>query len=212
MLMKRIAGILLVLLPFFALAERPLNELPMYGGEYEAQVEENPDLSRDAAKRGWEAYYRNDLDTAIRRFNQAWMYDRENPEVYWGFGLVIGQRALVEKPKVNLEESIRLLQMASARDQKNGRILGDLAYPYTLLGYYREVDGLNAEEAFEKARALFPQAYELDSKYPPIVANWSVFYFYTRDYEAARKKATQAMEMGYRFDPAYLDELESSIK
>jgi len=210
--MKKSAIILLLLLPLFAVAERPMNELPMYGGQHAPTVDRNPAFSKDAAKRGWKAYYQGDIDTAIKRFNQAWMFDRNNPEVYWGFGLVMGQRASQEKPKENLEESIRYLQMAADRDEKNGRILGDLAFSYTLLGHFRQSNGENGKENFEKARELFPTAFKLDSKYPPIVANWSVFYFYTQDYESAQRKANEAIEMGYRFDPAYLKDLEAKSK
>ena len=203
---------LVLLMPIIAMAERPMNELPMYGGQHDPSVERNPDFSKDAAKRGWKAYYEGDLDTAIKRFNQAWMFDRENPEVYWGFGLVMGQRASQGDPKKNLEESIHFLKMAVDKNKKNGRILGDLAFSYTLLGHYLESNGKDGKENFEKARDLFPTAFKLDSKYPPTVANWSVFYFYTQDYAAAKKKADEATKMGYTLSPEYLNDLEKKLK
>ena len=203
---------LALFLPIIAMAERPMNELPMYGGQHDPAVERNPDFSKDAAKRGWKAFYEGDLDTAIKRFNQAWMFDRENPEVYWGFGLLMGQRASQEEPKKNLEESIRFLKMAVDRDKKNGRILGDLGFSYTLLGHYLESNEESGKESFEKARELFPAAFNLDSEYPPIVANWSVFCFYTKDYETAKKKADEATKMGYKLSPEYLQDLENKLR
>jgi tetratricopeptide (TPR) repeat protein len=203
---------LLLLLPIIAMAERPMNEQPMYGGQHDPSVERNPDFSKVAAKRGWKAYYEGDLDTAMKRFNQAWMFDRENPEVYWGFGLVMGQRAFQGEPKKNLEESIRFLKMAFDKDKKNGRILGDLAFSYTLLGHYLVSNGKDGKDNFEKARDLFPKAFKLDPKYPLTVANWSVFYFYTQDYAAAKKKADEATKMGYTFSPEYLKDLEKKLK
>jgi tetratricopeptide (TPR) repeat protein len=208
--MKKNLITLLFILPILAIAERPMNEIPMYGGQHDPSIEKNPDFSKDAAKRGWKAYYQGDLETAIKRFNQAWMFDRENAEVYWGFGLVMGQRSSQEEPEKNLEESVRFLKMAVDRDKKNGRILGDLAFSYTLLGHYLETNGKNEKESFDKARVLFPTAFKLDSKYPPIVANWSVFYFYAQDYDAAKKKADEAVKMGYQFDPEYLKDLKTN--
>lgn len=210
--MKNILIAFQFLWPMLATAERPMNELPMYGGQHDPSVERNPDFSKDAAKRGWKAYYEADIDTAIKRFNQAWTFDRENPEVYWGFGLVMGKRASQEEPKKNLEESIRFLKMAVDRDKKNGRILGDLAFSFTLLGHYLKSDKKDGKENFEKARELFPAAFKLDSEYPPTVANWSVFYFYTQDYNAAKKKAEEAVKMGYKFSPEYLKDLENKLK
>jgi tetratricopeptide (TPR) repeat protein len=210
--MKTTLIALLILLPILAIAERPMNEMPMYGGQHDPSVERNPDFSKNAAKRGWKAYYQGDIATGIKRFNQAWMFDRENAEVYWGFGLVMGQRASQEEPKKNLEESIRFLKMAVDRDKKNGRILADLAFSYTLLGHYLETNEKNGKESFDKARVLFPAAFKLDSKYPPTVANWSVFYFYTQDYDAAKKKADEATKMGYQFNPEYSKDLEDKLK
>jgi tetratricopeptide (TPR) repeat protein len=210
--MKTILPAFLVLMPMLAAAERPINELPMNGGQHDPSVERNIDFSKDAAKRAWRAYSEGDMDTAMKRFNQAWIFDQENPEVYWGFGLVMGQRASQEEPKKNLDESIRLIKMAVDRDKKSGRILGDLAFSYTVLGHYLESDKKDGKENFQKARELFPVAFKLDPAYPPIVANWSVFYFYTHDYKAAKNKADEATKMGYRFSPEYLKDLENKLK
>lgn len=55
----------------------------------------NSDL-RVGAKRaielGWQAFENKDFETAIRRFNQAWLLDPENPAIYWGFALVTHMR------------------------------------------------------------------------------------------------------------------------
>ncbi|MFA5177575.1 MAG: hypothetical protein WC440_05475 [Candidatus Omnitrophota bacterium] len=192
-----------------------MNEIPMYGGQHNPSVQRNPDLSRDAAQRGWKAYYQGDLNTAIKRFNQAWMFDRENYEVYWGFGLIMGRRASQEAPETSLKESIRFLQIANGKNPKNGRIIGDLAFSHTLLGYYYKSEqkkNKEAEEQFEKAGKLFADAFMADPKYPPTVANWSVFYFYTGDFIKAKSKAEDAVKMGYKFSPDYINDLEKHIK
>ena len=204
--MEKIILILLVAWLFNkeAFAERLVNELPMYGEtDLSNNVQEaNRKLiawanrefgdlklaSKDAAQRGWEAYYQEDLDTAIKRFNQAWLFNKDNPEVYWGFGIVMGQRASQEHPEKNLQESIRFLQLAKEKDPKNGRVTGDLAFSHTILGHYyksEEKNDTDAQKHFETAGKLFATAFKADANYPPIVANWSVFYFYTEDYKKA---------------------------
>jgi tetratricopeptide (TPR) repeat protein len=214
-----------------AKAERPVNEEPMYGGTNLSSrvlaanqkltdwaIREFGDLhaaSKDATQRGWKAYYQGDLDTAIKRFNQGWLFDKENPDVYWGFGLVIGQRASKTNPEMNLKESIRFLQMATEKDPNNGRIMGDLAFSHTILGYYYQSEKkymVLAEQHFRNAGELFPKAFRADPKYPPTVANWSVFCFYTGDFPEARNKADQAMAMGYEFEPEYIYGLDRKMK
>ncbi|MBU1567603.1 MAG: hypothetical protein KJ630_18500 [Proteobacteria bacterium] len=210
---------LLPLITFFlfgqlAFAERPINELPMYGGQHNPTVERNPEFSKGATQRGWDAYYKGDFETAIKRFNQGWMFDRENPEVYWGFGLIMGQRASQEDPEQSLKESVRFLQMATQKDAGNGRIMGDLAFSNTILGHYYKSEKTNiklAKEFFDIASDLFVKAFKADPQYPPIVANWSVFYFYTEDFMQARSKADEAIGMGYRFSPEYINDLEKNL-
>ncbi len=207
--------IIFCLLCQLAFAERIMNELPMYGGQHNPTVERNPDLSKDATQRGWKAYYQGDFDTAIKRFNQGWMFDRENPEVYWGFGLIMGQRISQEDPEQSLKESIRFLQMATEKAPGNGRIIGDLAFSNTILGHYYKSEKTNinlANEHFDIASDLFIKAFKADSQYPPIVANWSVYYFYTGDYRKAKSKADEAIRMGYRFSGAYIKDLEENLK
>ena len=48
----------------------------MYGGNHNPTVEENKEASRSAAELGWRYFCKGDVDTAIKRFNQAWMFDR----------------------------------------------------------------------------------------------------------------------------------------
>ena len=76
----------------------PINELPMYGGrektpamrEADAQFVQDSTAdgtSREAASRemaqlGWQYFYRNDFSTAMKRFNQAWLLDPNDPEAY----------------------------------------------------------------------------------------------------------------------------------
>lgn len=198
-----------------ARAERPINELPMYGGKHNPTVERNTEFSRKVTQIGWRAYYNGDFDIAIKRFNQGWMFDKENPEVFWGFGLIAGQRAFQEKPEENFKESIRYLQIAKDKAPNNGRIIGDLAYSHTLLGQFLQVEknsNKSALEHFQIAGSLFLEANKKEPNYPPNIANWSILYFYTKDYEKAKSKADEAAKLGYEFDPNYINDLENKIK
>lgn len=211
----QISLILVFLFCFSARAERPMNELPMYGGQHNPAVERNTKFSHGATQRGWKAYYQGDYDTAIKRFNQGWMFDRDNSEVFWGFGLITGQRAFQEEPEQNFEDSIKYLQIAKDKAPQNGKIIGDLAYSHTLLGQYLQSEKGNKKEAqkhFRTAGSLFVEATTKEPLYPPTSANWSIFYFYTKKFTEAKSKADKAMELGYRFDPSYIKELENHLK
>lgn len=189
--------------------ERPINELPMYGGQHNPKVETNKKNSRSAAELGWKYYYSGDLDTAIKRFNQAWMFDRENVDSLWGFGLIMGQRASKEDTEHNLRESIKYLEMATSRSSKNARILVDLAFSHTILGEFLFSKKKNAKEEFNTARALFEQAEKLEPAYPLVYSNWSVLEFYAGNYSVAKNLLAKSKMLGFKPDPAYERDLKS---
>jgi hypothetical protein len=84
-----------------------VDQLPMYGGMDRSMVPELQKADNDliigvtgafgsrenAAKEfintGFAFYNRNNFGNAMRRFNQAWLLDPKNPEVYWGFSAVL---------------------------------------------------------------------------------------------------------------------------
>ncbi len=91
-------------------AAQPVDQLPMYGG---LDRSSDPSLraadekliadttrhygSREKASaafvgNGFAFYGRDDLANAMRRFNQAWLLDPNNPEIYFGFAAVLHDR------------------------------------------------------------------------------------------------------------------------
>lgn len=194
------------------LSARPINQLPMYGGQHEPSVEINPEFSRDAALHGWKAFYQGDFDTAMMRFNQAWLFDQANAQAYWGFGLVEGKRAGEDKPEMHLKGSIHFLERAHQLEPENGKIIGDLAYSMTLLGRHYQVHGHAHEAYYANALQLYATASELNPEYPPIWATWSVCLFYRGDYAEAKAKADHATSIGYRFGADFIEQLNTQLE
>jgi uncharacterized membrane protein/Flp pilus assembly protein TadD len=193
-------------------AERPINELPMYGGQHNPTVETNKENSKSAAILGWKYYYSGNLDTAIKRFNQAWMLDRENADAFYGFGLIMGQRAIKEETEKNLMESIKFLEKAKALSPQKAKIMVDLAFSHTFLGNYLLSNKKSAQDEFKKARFLFFQAEEIEPTYPLIYSNWSVLEFYDGNYFTAKQLLDNAKRLGAKPDPAYEKDLESKVQ
>ncbi len=162
-----------------AYAKRPMEGLAMYGGEHNPEVEPNKDYSQSAAKLGWDYFYKGEPDIAMKRFNQAWMFDRDSVDALWGFGVVMGARAAQEDPEHHLRESVRFLEMAHSKSSKNDRIMVDLAYSCTLLGSFLNSVQLSAEGSryLAQARKLFEQCEKIDATYPLLYSNWSVLEF-----------------------------------
>lgn len=193
--------------------EYSMNEMPMYGGKHNPTVPENAQMSENAAKMGWQYYYKGDFKTAIKRFNQAWMFNRKSVDAFWGFGLIMGQRALKEDHITNIKASIQYLEKANEYSSaKNYKIIADLAHSYSLLAFILKGEGKLNKDVFEKAEKLFEEAKNINSKYPVAYFNWSVLEFEQGKYAKAKELMNRAKELGFKVNPDYEKELNSKIK
>lgn len=149
--------------------DRPQNELPMFGTPNAESVDKSISKSRLYADLAWKALDSGDSNDAIKRFNQAWLYDKLSAEPYWGFGIVCGKRALEgEDTEKNMLCSVDFLKQALKLSAENPRILVDLATSeYNLAGYF-QTKNKTEEMSIYLSAALkhLKQAQQLDPSYP----------------------------------------------
>ena len=104
---------------------KDINTLPMYGHvkkckeqldsdkDFLAQCEKQFKSRKEAAQfhvdKGWEYFYKNQFETAMKRFNQAWLLDSLNADIYWGYGNILGMKNRDFKQSlVFLEQSLKM--------------------------------------------------------------------------------------------------------
>jgi tetratricopeptide (TPR) repeat protein len=100
-----------------------INKLPMYGNAKKCKQQIDDDnefialceksFTRKAAAehmvmRGWQYLRSNHLDTSMMRFNQAWLLDSLNSEIYWGFGDNLGMQGKYVESLPFFERSLKL--------------------------------------------------------------------------------------------------------
>ena len=100
-----------------------INKLPMFGNVKKCKeqidddktfietCEKSPGRKAYAAHmvvRGWQYLHRGDLDTSTMRFNQAWLLDSLNAEIYWGFGDILGMQKKYTESIPYFEKALRL--------------------------------------------------------------------------------------------------------
>jgi tetratricopeptide (TPR) repeat protein len=119
--------------------ETASNEIPMYGNiPFNAKQKiANENLFNDvvqkcgsrnegaksALKVGWNSLSKNDPKKAMRRFNQAWLLDPDNAEVYYAFGFLVSLQG-------NLDEGITLYNKALKIDPGHAMTLAGIGYTY----------------------------------------------------------------------------------
>lgn len=88
-------------------AKKADNTLPMFGGRdvvktaYQMEVDETfiQSVTKDGMSRekgsqvvvgyAWDFFNKGDLSTAMKRFNQAWLLNPANPDIYKGFAAIL---------------------------------------------------------------------------------------------------------------------------
>jgi Flp pilus assembly protein TadD len=159
-------------LSLLSAAPQDINEIPMYGHvqktkeqiaadtEFIAYMTKSGLSRRDAAmkaaRRGWDYINANDLTTAMRRMNQAWLLDSNVAEIHWGFGTILGRQGA---PMLDV---VVMMKRALSLDSTNGRLWSDVGYTYTNQGSGVRDSAesalwyLGAEEAFARSSKLDP--------------------------------------------------------
>lgn len=57
---------------------------------------------------GWKHYVEGDFETAMKRFNQAWLLDSLNAEVFTGFGSILSDEEKYQESLFYLDKSLEL--------------------------------------------------------------------------------------------------------
>lgn len=195
----RVAGCLLVLcatlsvqLSCHAQAARPRNEVPMYGDpdkpnklsardrDYIASIEKaghtRQEVALEVMGQGWGYYQKGDLASAIRKFNQAWLLDPENPNIYHGFALVVAQR---DKAVGQAEQ---LFRMALSRPGVNVNAYVDFGRFLMVL------------DRLDESLVQFRKAIEVSPTAPNARSNLSIVYAKKGDYAQACEWAKAARD------------------
>ncbi|MDO8747830.1 MAG: tetratricopeptide repeat protein [Candidatus Omnitrophota bacterium] len=197
------------------------NELPMYGGI--ERTSEQKEIDDRATKKvieyagnketalkqtitlAWQYYYNGDIKTAIKRFNQAWLLDPNNTEVFYGFGIIMAEKG-------NNEEAINMFKKALEFNPKYAMAMCNLgrAYKDKALTLARNFGLAKEEETinyFKQAANLYENAAQLailDDDLSYIYYQWAVILAMNKNFKEAwdkinlsRKHGGKSIEEGF---------------
>lgn len=178
-----------------------INILPMYGNQKKCQEQIDIDqdflkecdkifknrqqASRVYTKKAWGYFYKNDFDTAMKRFNQSWLLDSLNEEIYWGFGNILGMQMKPEESLTYFDKSIKI-------NPNNSNVWLGLGISHGQIFSKTE-----NQDHLEKAIEYLKKSIQLDSKnalaYSQLTASYS--YFMEKD------SALKYLELTDKLDP-----------
>ncbi len=182
--------------------------LPKYGGIAPTEEEKKIDLEfiraslevdsthRKASNRvisnGFNYLYNGDLKTAMLRFNQAYLLDSTNTDIYWGFGGVYMTLGDFNKAKEQYLSGLRI-------NPNNSHILTDYG-TYFFMTYYN-LSGSKNEQAkvLDSAIVYLTRSYNLAPGAPETNLKLSVCYWNKNDCPNAWKYYDNCKSLGGRF-------------
>jgi tetratricopeptide (TPR) repeat protein len=178
-----------------------INKLPMYGDVkkcpeqiesdkiFLSEASKNFKDKKDAAKyyisRAWDYFYQQKLDTAMMRFNQAWLLDSLNADIYWGYGNLLGMQKKFKESLPFFEKSIKL-------NPNNAKALLSASISYGNIFYEtKDVSYLNTSiKLLKNAAVIEPSNAQIPAQ---LAASYT--YFTQRD------SALKYMKIAEKLDP-----------
>lgn len=203
----------------------PIDQVPMYGGMDRSAY---PDLkqaderliagasaefgSRRNASNAWinvgfDYYLKDDLANAMRRFNQAWLLDPDNPEVYWGFASVLSDRE-------RYCEGVKMVDLAFSKGAIQPGFLPDAGLIYSACAVFPgAVDAETQRKYIARSDELFAQAVATPQVKPDYaLTQWTRALYFRGDYRGAWAKVADYRRVaGKEIDANLLRELSAKL-
>jgi tetratricopeptide (TPR) repeat protein len=202
----------------------PIDQVPMYGGmdrqadprlkEGDRQFIEGTTKAYGSRERASTAavnnafiYYNNgDLDKAMRRFNQAWLLNPENPEAYWGFALVLHDKGKNCQAKEMIDRALALHPPeAQGFYPDAGRIyalcaVSDPTHPEE-----------NKAQMKEQSELLYRKGEKTEPDKAYLYGSWATAYYWQGKYEDAWKMVDKQRTAGGKPSEQFLSMLRAKM-
>jgi tetratricopeptide (TPR) repeat protein len=135
---------------------------------------------------GFDYLYKGNIKTAMYRFNQAWLLNPENENVFWGFGAVYLSFGDVEKALAQYDEGLTI-------NPKSSNLLTDKGTAY-MYKYQQEQNMKDMDTAID----WLLRSYGVDKTNQNTLFKLSACYFFKDDCSNAVKYLKQCDELGGR--------------
>ena len=161
--------------------------------------------SRVWAAQGWVSLRNAKPELALQKFNQAWLLNSQNYQVFWGFGAVLSEQRKFGEAIEQLEVANQLIDEPAQKVA----LLSDLGSVYSeLAARLPEDKQLDRAQYFVKANQCFAESLGIDPKYAPSWKEWAVSLYRQERYSEAWIKAKRAIELKAEPFPAgFIDDL-----
>ena len=202
----------------------PIDQVPMYGGIDRSAIPElkagDEKLITDTTSQfgtrekasaafvsnGFAYYQRDDLANAMRRFNQAWLLDQSNPEVYAGFGSVLHDQGKNCEAMQMMEKALML------NPPTFQGIYPDAARTIALCAVSdKKLTAESRIKLFERSEFLYKKAEELEPNKAYLYGSWATAYYWRGQYSEAWAMVAKVRAAGGKPHEKFLGLLREKV-
>jgi tetratricopeptide (TPR) repeat protein len=140
--------------------------------------------SEHLVRLGFQYLGSGDIETAMHRFNQAWLLDPKNENAYWGFGAIYGTFNDYSTAIIEYDKGLALNPQSSL-------ILTDKA---TL--YFVTYQQNHEQNKLDTAVSLLTKSYNINSENLNTLYKLSICYFLNKDCPNASKFYNKYLKLG----------------
>ncbi|MDL2214653.1 hypothetical protein LJC00_00495 [Dysgonomonas sp. OttesenSCG-928-M03] len=168
-----------------------LDLLPMYGKEIKCkkQIEKDnrflascdtqypsrKEASEDMLRFAWKHYVNGDIDMAMKRFNQAWLLDSLNADIYLGYGEIMLDEKKFDESLIYFNKSIEL-------NPQNAE-----AYKFSGVAYSSLFDSTSDQKYLDKSIEQIKKSIEINPEKAGTFALLTNIYSQYSQQDSARK-------------------------
>jgi tetratricopeptide (TPR) repeat protein len=218
-------------------ADHP-NLKPMYGGEIKSEEEKEIDnkfisevlqkykgdtvkAAKESARDGWYYFYKEIIDTAMFRFNQSWLIDKNYPASYFGFAAIREYQGITVEAEIYYQLAYKhdtsdsltnkyLHQIAEIREKQKDT-LGLINSYYRVLSLFAK-DGISTGKLGffysvlnmpDSALKYYNLTIEYDPDYDQTYINRGWLYFQNHKTKEAIADYTTAIDKNIKSISAY---------
>lgn len=165
--------------------------------------------SRVWAAQGWASLKNGKPEVALQEFNQAWLLNSQNYQVFWGFGAVLSEQGRLGEAIEQLEVANRLIDEPAQKVA----LLSDLGSVYSeLASRLPEDKQLDRAQHFISANQRFAESLEIAPNYAPSWREWAISLYRQERYSEAWIKAKRAIDLKSEpFPEGFIDTLRTKV-
>jgi Tfp pilus assembly protein PilF len=156
---------------------------------------------------GFRFYFQDDLSTAMRRFNQGWLLNPNNPDVYYGFMAVLNDREEFCRAREMVERAFEL-----GLRRKPGE-LADAGRVYAICAIQDKTLSGETKSAYaKKSSEYYTEALKLQPNSAYVFGSWATASYWLGDYSAAWEYVKLERQNGGKPGKKFLKMLKEKMR